>query len=783
MAQIERDAWSLVVGQKSNMKIPEIATVIQAAQELASELMLETLLEKLLRMALEYVGAQRVCLILDQAGKLVIAAEATSDQVEITLPQSAQVETSQRLSSAAVEYVRKSGESLVLADATQDRAFAHDPYVIHHQPKSILCLPVLSHGHFIGILYLEHHLLTDCFTPERIEVTETLLAHAAIALENARLYEETRREIAERRQAENVLRSISEATATVVGGDFLHSLMRHLATIFNVRCAFVAECTDATMTRVRTLAFFQDGDFVDNTEYDLEGTPCHRVVGGEVGYYPENLESLFPGSDGLESYLGVPLTNSLGNILGHMAVSDDRPMHRTSYDIAMLKIFAARAGAELERQRAEESLRQREEELRHLNERLSDYNRHLEQTVAERTHEIERRRQVAERLRDMLAILNSNRPLDEMLTYIVEEATSLLGTESGAIYRLQPENALLVVQSWRGLPEEYIQNLSFPMSQSFLGRAMLSRRPIVISNLPAVVWGKDIQLDAQRRAMLAQYHTLLAVPLARLGTAGEVDEVYGGLALYYHQERKFSDEEIGLMVAFADQAALAIENAQLRQRARQAAVLEERGRLARELHDSVTQSLYSLTLLAEGWRRLAAAGRLEHATEALAELGGIGQQALKEMRLLVHQLRPPALEKDGLLGALHQRLASVEQRAGVEVRLLADELPDLPALVEEGLYRIAQEALNNSLKHAQSTAVTVHLRSAAAWVELEVVDNGQGFDLALVGNRGGVGLESMRERAEQLGGTFTITAAPGEGTRVRIRVPCPIISGEDREDR
>lgn len=202
-------------------------------------------------------------------------------------------------------------------------------------------------------------------------------------------------------------------------------------------------------------------------------------------------------------------------------------------------------------------------------------------------------------------------------------------------------------------------------------------------------------------------------------------------------------------------------------RLEQAAVAAERSRLARDLHDSVTQSLYSLTLLAEGWRRMATAGKLERVDELLAELGEISQQALREMRLLVYELRPPALEREGLLGALHQRLGAVEKRAGVDARLIAEEVVELPAPVEEGLYRVALEALNNALKHATATSVIVHIRTDNERVELEVVDNGRGFDPGTVDDRSGMGLISMRERMEKLGGSLTIRSTLGQGTSVK----------------
>jgi signal transduction histidine kinase len=258
--------------------------------------------------------------------------------------------------------------------------------------------------------------------------------------------------------------------------------------------------------------------------------------------------------------------------------------------------------------------------------------------------------------------------------------------------------------------------------------------------------------------------SLLAVPLI------VADEVYGGLVLYYPEPRVFSGEDVELAVAFADQAALAIENASLHQQAEEAAILEERERLARDLHDSVTQSLYSITLLAEGWKRLERAGQLEESEDPLGELGEIAQQALKEMRLLVHELRPPDLEDVGLLGALRLRLGAVEKRAGVDARLVAGDVLDLPPQLEDCLYRIAIEALNNSLKHAAATEVVVSLQAAGDDVTLEIRDNGCGFDAGRMDEHGGVGLNSMRERAETRGGRLTIESAPGQGTKVQVRI-------------
>ena len=154
----------------------------------------------------------------------------------------------------------------------------------------------------------------------------------------------------------------------------------------------------------------------------------------------------------------------------------------------------------------------------------------------------------------------------------------------------------------------------------------------------------------------------------------------------------------------------------------------------------------------------------------LRRLGETSQQGLKEMRLLVHELRPLELEREGLVGALRQRLDAVERRVGVDVRLLFDDAIVLPAPLEEELYHIAQEALNNALKHARATSVTVRIAVDGDLAKLEVEDNGRGFDTNGTSDSGGMGLANMRERTKMLCGSFFLDSAPGKGTRVMINV-------------
>jgi signal transduction histidine kinase len=203
--------------------------------------------------------------------------------------------------------------------------------------------------------------------------------------------------------------------------------------------------------------------------------------------------------------------------------------------------------------------------------------------------------------------------------------------------------------------------------------------------------------------------------------------------------------------------------------AEELAVARERNRLARELHDSVAQTLYGLTLQAEAASRKLAAGKLEQVADDLHFFRTSTQQTLQETRLLIFELRPPILDELGLVAALRARLDAVEGRSGIACQVELAEIERLPPRVETALYRITQEALNNILKHAGAARVTLDLRQQAGKIRLEIGDDGCGFDPQAA--QQGYGLQGMQERAEQLGGSWKLSSAPGEGTRITVEVP------------
>ena len=203
--------------------------------------------------------------------------------------------------------------------------------------------------------------------------------------------------------------------------------------------------------------------------------------------------------------------------------------------------------------------------------------------------------------------------------------------------------------------------------------------------------------------------------------------------------------------------------------AEELATAKERNRLARELHDSVAQTLYGLTLQAEAASRLLNAGQTEEVSGYLREIRESAQQTLQETRLLIFELRPPILEEEGLASALRARLESVESRSGLKTQINLQELGKLPGRIESGLYGISNEVLNNILKHAHASEIKVSLRKKGGKILLEISDNGIGFELDSAERYGGLGLKGMRERAEQIGGNLGVKS--GEtGTQVSVEV-------------
>ncbi|GAA3397141.1 GAF domain-containing sensor histidine kinase [Streptomyces roseoviridis] len=233
----------------------------------------------------------------------------------------------------------------------------------------------------------------------------------------------------------------------------------------------------------------------------------------------------------------------------------------------------------------------------------------------------------------------------------------------------------------------------------------------------------------------------------------------------------FTAEDEELLTLLAQHAAIALTNARLYERSRELTIAEERSRLAHELHDAVSQKLFSLRLTAQAAAALVdrdparAKGELQQVAELAAE-------AADELRAAVVELRPAALDEDGLVHTLRTQVQVLDRAHTARVTFESTGVRALPAAHEEAMLRVAQEALHNALRHSDAALVSVSLRRNGPGARLTVTDDGRGFDPATVRTAGRhLGLVSMRDRAAGVGGTLTVTSAPGRGTTIEMEVP------------
>jgi len=324
-----------------------------------------------------------------------------------------------------------------------------------------------------------------------------------------------------------------------------------------------------------------------------------------------------------------------------------------------------------------------------------------------------------------------------------------------------------------GLPHLRPQNTSFNINVGILGKAFVERRPVVMTDLNELDLMDNTMpgINEHVEWMYSNCAGMIAVPLICK------EEVYGGLALYIKNNEKqparsISKEDISLAMTFADQAALAIDNTRLRKQAEDMAVTAERNRLARDLHDAVTQTLFSASLIAEVlpriWER-----SCEDGLKRLEELRQLTRGALAEMRTLLFELRPATLVEAPLAELLRQLTEATTGRARVPVTLNINGTAKLPTEVKITFYRIAQEALNNIAKHSCAHKAKVEL-SANEDDQLDIIvarliisDDGCGFDPGNVTSEHfGIGI--MRERAEAAGAKLKVASNKDEGTAIEL---------------
>lgn len=374
----------------------------------------------------------------------------------------------------------------------------------------------------------------------------------------------------------------------------------------------------------------------------------------------------------------------------------------------------------------------------------------MEKIVTARTRELEYIYQIS-------STASAATEMHRALQQAIDQTLQAIGADAGAIYLLNEDNLTLRLAAEKSCTVSIFEKkVALPIEGSIPGWVVQHREPLILPNLT----------DDPRSKMFirpgAEY-SFAGLPMRVRG------RVVGMLGVSKTNREQFNLEEMMLLSFIADHIGLVVDHFHLYQQAGKSAISEERSRMARELHDSVTQSLYSASLFSAGAIKFIDANKIDQVKDYLIQLGQVTQQALKDMRLMVYELRSPDLFSGGLAGALQIRLDTVERRSGIKTKLRFYPLPALSEQLEQDLFRIALEALNNTLKHSQANEVDIEIRYLDGNISLSVRDNGYGFNPSVANS--GVGLASMRERASRWNGRFNIFSEENAGCVVMVSIP------------
>jgi signal transduction histidine kinase len=525
----------------------------------------------------------------------------------------------------------------------------------------------------------------------------------------------------------DLLSFIAAGTAGAVGEQFFQCLVEHLALAFGADVAFAAELAPDSDDRATFLACWESGALIpEPAAYELAGTPCSEFGESDLVTYVGGLPARYPDDrliveQGLESYLGVAVRDSAGTRIGHVGVLARAPVQPDRERVDVLRIFAARAGAEIERRRREAMFRE-----------LAD-----EQAA----------------LRRVATLVATEVPQQDVFDSVTREVGELLDADGSSLVRWDGERAHIVA-TWSR--EGFLPACIGPIDRLDAGSA--TSRALHLGE-PARADGLEHSTDP---SVIAQgIRSAVAAPIRVGGRVWGVVRAAskGSDPVGHGAERRLAD--------FAELVAQAIANTDAREElaASRLRIVEagdtERRRIERNLHDGAQQRLVSLRLaLTLAAKRLAddgAAGPV--VAEAAEELA----VALDELRELARGIHPAILSDHGLVAAVE----ALSARSPVEVEVVAATIGQLPEAVEATAYFVVAEALTNVAKYAGATAAAVHMSRDVDVLRVEVRDDGCGG--ADVG--AGSGLRGLDDRVQALGGTLRVTSPAGRGTVVTAEIP------------
>ena len=605
--------------------------------------------------------------------------------------------------------------------------------------RSWLAVPLMRQGELIGMLTASHE-RPHHFTPEMANLVAAAAGQASVAIENARLFEQTEERTRELATLLDVSRNVA---STLELQPLLKVVLEQVAVVAKYDRASVLTL-DTNKLRVLCV-IDQRGEFAFGAQVGAEFNVAPNsdlwsaLSAGNIvliddvrddsvmarSYRQDVAPEVDPELVGTRAFMAAPLMLH-DRIVGIFALTSATTGAFDTHEGELVQAIGAQAAVAIENARLYEESQQRARET---------------EALLRADEELFRSLDLDDVLRALVDVTIDVMRADKCVLTLVEN-----GEESVRAARNFSPDGLVSIN--RQVGERSRQGVKPPDHPFVLNDISEERRP-------------------QAREMWAQegLRSYMALPILADG------ELIGGFGVGYTSPHAFGEGEKRVFKALAERGGAAIENAALYERAQTAASLEERQRLARELHDSVSQALYGIALGART-ARTQLDRDASKAVEPVDYVLSLAEAGLAEMRALIFELRPESLETEGLIAGLEKQAAALRARHSIEVDAELCEEPDAPLAIKEAVSRIAQEAMHNTVKHARASHVWLRLAREDGAIALEVRDNGRGFDPTQP-YAGHLGLRSMRERAEKLGGTIEFESAEGKGARVRVSIPVP----------
>jgi PAS domain S-box-containing protein len=708
-------------------RVQEAETLRDAASSLVSSLDLEEVLDNIMGQLEKVVPYDSASIKLIEGDQTVIVASKgfdNADQVKsLHFPASDPIYTE----------VVNSEFPLIIEDGAADERF-YQMEALSYPIRGWMGIALLRRGEAFGTLNLNNR-APGAYGQKEAELALTFAYQAAVAISNAQMYEQIRQRANE---LESLATLTNEMSMTDLPEEILPIMIDHAVQLLQ---ADNGQILLDQNNELRVVAESPNESLFTNVSFPSTKTLLWQIRYSDQPIIVEDYSKTQNNQDcelcekaGALAMVMAPLSTQ--EFSGVIHLSYDQPRQFSPENLRLLSTIIDFGGNALDRAYVLQTL-----ELR-----------------------VENRTQELQVLYDVNQTTSLTAPSKSSLKDTLNKILLSIAYDTGTIHILDHQQQKLSLAASVGMTSQTVSQIEeIPLHENEPGPD--EKHCLIYLSREAISQNKVVQRNHLKSQQSSDFtgreesDTCIAVPIHINGLAEGIISVFSADSSY------FAPEKVSLLSAIAKQIGISLERERL---TKETIIMEERQRLARELHDSVTQSLYSIALFANGTSEHARLGNFDKVLQNLETIDKIIQIPLKEMRLMIFELQPFQLEQKGLQVMLRERLQRVEERAGINTQIVFNEEIKFPLSSQFELYRVAQEALNNSLKHASATSMTIRMARHKHQILFEIIDNGLGFDISSLTQTTGDGVNNMQERSKLINGDFSIQSQPGNGTTVRV---------------